>query len=129
MTFLLDTHTFLWAVRSPGELPVRVRTILATPDSELLLSIVIPWEIAIKSSAGKLNNTMHLLDDFESLTKAGGFTVFETSIRQVIHSGMLPLHHKDPFDRLLIAQALDLRLPILSRDEVFDRYGVKRIWQ
>ncbi len=129
MKFLLDTHTFLWALRSPDEIPDRARAILADPGSELLISIVIPWEIAIKSGVGKLKNISNLLEDFEGQVTAGGFRVLETSIKQVIRSGTLPLHHKDPFDRLLIAQALDLDVPILSCDEIFDRYGVTRVWR
>ena len=128
MKFLLDTHTFLWALRSPGEIADRARAILADPGSELLISIVIPWEIAIKSGAGKLKNISKLLDDFEGQVAAGGFRIVETSVRQVIRSGALPLHHKDPFDRLLIAQALELRIPIISCDSTFDLYGVRRIW-
>jgi PIN domain nuclease of toxin-antitoxin system len=128
MKFLLDTHTLLWALRSPGDIANRARSILAAPSSELLISIVIPWEIAIKSGIGKLKNTSNLLDDFEGQVAAGGFRILETSTSHVIRSGMLPLHHKDPFDRLLIAQALDLNIPILSRDDVFDLYGVQRVW-
>jgi PIN domain nuclease of toxin-antitoxin system len=128
MKFLLDTHTFLWALRSPDEIADRARAILADPGSELLISIVIPWEIAIKSGVGKLENISNLLEDFESQVTAGGFRVIETSVRQAIRSGTLPLHHKDPFDRLLIAQALDLDVPILSCDSIFDRYSVRRVW-
>jgi PIN domain nuclease of toxin-antitoxin system len=128
MKFLLDTHTFLWAIRSPGEIADRARSILTDPASELLISIVIPWEIAIKSGLGKLKNTLHLLDDFEGQMSAGGFRILETSIKQVIRSGTLPPHHKDPFDRLLISQALDLGVPIIGCDDMFDRYGVTRVW-
>ncbi len=128
MKFLLDTHTFLWALRSPHEIPDRAGAILADPGSELLISIVIPWEIAIKSGVGKLKNTLHLLDDFEGQVSAAGFRILETSVRQVIRSGTLPQHHKDPFDRLLIAQALDLDVPVIGGDNTFDRYGVTRVW-
>lgn len=129
MKFLLDTHTLLWAIRSPGEIANRARAILTEPSSELLISIVIPWEIAIKSGIGKLKNTSKLLDDFDDQVAAGGFRILETSTRHVVRSGTLPLHHKDPFDRLLIAQALDLNIPILSGDDIFDRYGVQRVWK
>jgi len=128
MKFLLDTHTFLWAIRSPGEIPDHAKSILTDPASELLISIVTPWEIAIKSAIGKLKNTLALLDDFEGRVTAGGFRILETSIRQVIRSGTLPPHHKDPFDRLLISQALDLGVPIIGCDDMFDRYGVTRVW-
>jgi PIN domain nuclease of toxin-antitoxin system len=129
MKYLLDTHAFLWALRSPNEIPDRVRAILADPGSDLLISIVIPWEIAIKSGVGKLNNISNLLDKFEDQVAAGGFRMVETSVRQAIQSGGLSLHHKDPFDRLLISQALDLNIPILSGDDIFDLYGVQRVWK
>jgi PIN domain nuclease of toxin-antitoxin system len=128
MKFLLDTHTFLWALRSPDEIADRARTILTDPGSHLLISIATPWEIAIKYRTGKLKNVSNLLDDFESQVTAGGFHIVETSVKQVIRSGRFPLHHKDPFDRMLIAQALDLDVPILSCDEIFDLYGVRRVW-
>jgi PIN domain nuclease of toxin-antitoxin system len=128
MKFLLDTHTFLWALRSPDKIPDHAKTILDDPASELLISIVIPWEIVIKSGNGKLKNTVDLLDEFESRVSAAGFRILETTIRQVIRSGKLPLHHKDPFDRLLISQALDLDVPIIGCDDIFDRYAVKRVW-
>jgi PIN domain nuclease of toxin-antitoxin system len=129
MKYLLDTHAFLWAIRSPGEIADRARAILEDPGSELLISIVVPWEIAIKSGIGKLKNAFDLLDDFEGRLSAGGFHILETSIRHVVRSGTLPLHHKDPFDRLLISQALDLDVPIIGCDDIFDRYAVKRVWR
>ena len=128
MTYLVDTHVFLWAVRSPDEVSDRARKILADPKAKLLISIIVPWEIAIKSAIGKLKGVGEILDNFEGLMSAGGYQILETSTKQAIESGRLPLHHKDPFDRLLAAQALDLRVTIISSDDVFDRYGVKRIW-
>jgi PIN domain nuclease of toxin-antitoxin system len=128
VTFLVDTHVFLWAFRSPAEVSDRAREILSDPGAKLLISIVVPWEIAIKSTIGKLKGVEEILDNFEGLMSAGGYQILETSTKQVIESGRLPPHHKDPFDRLLAAQALDLRVPIVSSNDVFDRYGVRRIW-
>jgi PIN domain nuclease of toxin-antitoxin system len=127
MTYLLDTHTFLWAVRTPKVLPAKVQAICKDPAEVLLISIVTPWEMAIKCALGKLDAAF-VLDNFESLAKQGGYTLLDTAARHVISSGRLFAHHRDPFDRLLAAQALDLRIPLISRDRVFDRYGVKRIW-
>ncbi|MGC1463631.1 MAG: type II toxin-antitoxin system VapC family toxin [Terracidiphilus sp.] len=127
MTYLLDTHTFLWILRTPAALPVRVREIVVDRSVRLVVSIVTPWEMAIKSALGKLD-AAQILDDFETVTAGGNYTLLETTARQVIRGGRLPLHHRDPFDRLLAAQALDLRIPMLSGDRVFDLYGVKRIW-
>jgi PIN domain nuclease of toxin-antitoxin system len=83
--------------------------------------------MAIKVASGKLDGS-DILDDFERVMKRGKFIVLETTIWQVIRGGRLPFHYRDPFDRLLAAQALDLHTPLLSRDRVFDQYGVKRVW-
>ena len=127
MTYLFDTHTLLWLLSTPEVLPIRVQEIAANPAADLLLSIVTPWEMAIKTAIGKLD-AADILNDFEGVAVRGRFTILETATRHVIHSGRLPLHHRDPFDRLLAAQALELRIPLLSRDRIFDTYGVKRIW-
>jgi len=127
MTYLLDTHTFLWLLTEPEKLPAAVQALLAHPATSLALSQVTPWEMAIKTGIGKLDVT-EILDHFEAILVQGGYTLLETTIRQVVRCGKLPLHHRDPFDRLLIAQALELRMPIISRDPVLDRYGVERVW-
>jgi len=127
MTYLLDTHTLLWLVNSPALLPSRAMQIIMDRSVAILVSIVTPWEIAIKAATGKLQATQ-ILDNFEEKVTKSKLQMVATSVPQVIRAGGLPLHHRDPFDRLLIAQALDLRIPILSADRVLDRYGVQRIW-
>ena len=129
MNFLVDTHAFLWALLSPERLTERARKIFLDPEAELLISIATPWELAIKAGVGRLTDGAALLTNFESLLTTNGYRILETSVQQTIQSGLLPRYHKDPFDRLLIAQALDLRVPILSGDEVLDLYGVRRIWK
>jgi PIN domain nuclease of toxin-antitoxin system len=128
VTFLVDTHAFLWAVLSPEKLSDRARSVFTDRQAELLVSIATPWEMAIKAGIGKLENGAEILDNFENRVTASGYRILETSIEHTIRSGYLPRYHKDPFDRLLIAQALDLNVPILSRDDIFDLYGVQRIW-
>ena len=127
MRCLLDSHTLLWSLQSPEKLSGKARTIIEDPSSVLLLSVATPWELAIKTNSGKLD-AARILHDFDRLNSSQGYEVLETKVSQVIRSGLLPLHHRDPFDRLLAAQALDLRVPLVSRDRVFDLYGVKRIW-
>jgi PIN domain nuclease of toxin-antitoxin system len=127
MKYLLDTHTFLWLLNRPKAIPASVESICKNPSATLVISIVTPWEMSIKSALGKLN-VANVLEHFESLLMQGGYTMLETTIQHVIRGGRLPAHHRDPFDRLLAAQALDLRIPIISRDRVFDLYGVKRVW-
>jgi PIN domain nuclease of toxin-antitoxin system len=127
MRYLLDTHTMLWTLETPGKLSDAVRKIVEDSASELLLSIATPWELAIKTNSGRLD-AGKILEKFELFVSSGSYEMLQTSIAQAIGAGMLPLHHRDPFDRLLAAQALDLKVPLLSRDKVFDLYGVKRIW-
>jgi len=127
MKYLLDTHTYLWYRSSPKALPRSILRLLTDTSHEILISIATPWELAIKTGIGKLNAAA-LLVDFEGRETAAGFVFAQITATQAIRSGLLPLHHKDPFDRLLAAQALDLRIPIVSPDRVFDLYAVNRIW-
>ena len=128
MKYLLDTHTYLWFRSSPGVLPEAVLDLLTNMSHDVHISIVTPWELAIKAGIGKLNVT-ELLVDLEGREIAAGFSFAAITPAQAIRSVLLPLHHRDPFDRLLAAQALDLRIPIVSKDTIFDRYGVQRIWR
>ncbi|HXR39063.1 MAG TPA: type II toxin-antitoxin system VapC family toxin [Terracidiphilus sp.] len=127
MKYLLDSHTLLWILETPARLPNRTRQIVEDPGSGLLVSIATPWELAIKTNSGKLN-AAKILKEFDHSILSAGYDLLETKVSHVVRAGMLPLHHRDPFDRLMIAQALELGIPIVSRDPVFDLYGVKRIW-
>ena len=127
MNYLLDTHTFLWLVNSPEMLPDRVFDRIQDRYTTVLVSLVVPWEIAIKVKTGKLD-AGGVLKDFEAKATQAMLTMLETTVSQAVRSGSLPLHHRDPFVRLLIAQALDLGVPILGSDRTFDLYGVRRIW-
>jgi PIN domain nuclease of toxin-antitoxin system len=117
----------LWWLSTPELLPPSLRYLLDDRSNELLLSIVTPWELAIKSNTGKLD-AGQILRDIESGQLKGDVEILLAQVSHVIRAGMLPLHHRDPFDRLLTAQALELAIPIVSRDRIFDRYGVQRIW-
>jgi PIN domain nuclease of toxin-antitoxin system len=127
MRFLFDTHTYLWFRSAPQRLPARVLDILTDPANEGLISVVVPWEIAIKTKIGKLDGAA-LLHDFEAREIAAGFIFLQPTVTQAVMSGLLPPHHRDPFDRMLIAQALDLRVSIVSNDRSFDAYAVQRVW-
>jgi PIN domain nuclease of toxin-antitoxin system len=128
MNFLLDTHAFLWFLQQPERLPHDVHGIIVGSDQTLALSIATPWEMAIKAGSGKLGTT-DILENFELFARKCGCAIVPLTLKQAIASGLLPLRHKDPFDRLLAAQALELDLTIISCDTIFDEYGVKRFWQ
>ena len=127
MSYLFDTNAYLWLRGNPARLPGNVSRLIADTTQQGLISMVTPCEIAIKTGTGKLDGAA-LLVDFEKRESAVGFSIANLTVAQAIRSGLLPRHHRDPFDRLLIAQALDLDIPILSSDRTFDIYGVQRIW-
>jgi PIN domain nuclease of toxin-antitoxin system len=127
MKYLLDTHTFLWALDAPEKLSRRAYDLVSEEGSQLGISIATPWELAIKANQGMLA-VDELLDNFESTISKAGYELLETRASHVIRAGLLPSHHRDPFDRLLIAQSIEGGLPLVSCDRVFDLYGVKRIW-
>jgi PIN domain nuclease of toxin-antitoxin system len=127
LKLLLDTHTVLWWLDSPKSLGKIGYRLMADPQNELLISPVIPWEIAIKTNKHK--QIPHILiTDFRAVLQQQGFTSIGIDPLHTIRSGLLPFHHRDPFDRLLAAQSLELDIPLISRDTVFDQYGVNRIW-
>ena len=131
MKYLLDTHALLWAIQSPEKLSRRALEIVRGTDIQVLISIGTPWELAIKTNKQRENNRLdlsELLDGFERVVSSAGYDVLNATVSQVIQAGLLPMHHRDPFDRLLAAQALSLHIPIVSCDQIFDLYGVKRIW-
>ena len=127
MTYLLDTHTFLWFLRKPSSLPSRVRKLVESSSTTLAVSLATPWEISIKTSAGKLD-AADIVKDFESILMHGRFNLTMPTLAQVVRSGSLPWYHRDPFDRLIAAQTLELGWSLLSKDLIFDAYGVRRIW-
>jgi PIN domain nuclease of toxin-antitoxin system len=127
MKYLLDTHAYLWFRSLPQRLPPKTFDLLTDTSHLGCISVITPWEIAIKAGAGKLD-AASLLIDFERKESAAGFLFTGITTTQAIQSGLLPRYHRDPFDRLLIAQALDMGIPIVTNDSAFDLYGVHRIW-
>jgi len=126
---LLDTHTFLWWGADDPKLSTRAREILADDRNELLFSAVSGWEIAIKAALGKLDNVPEDLNGFigEQISE-NTFTVLPIHLEHVLGVHALPQHHRDPFDRLLIVQALAEDIPLLSRDPQFAPYSVNVVW-
>jgi PIN domain nuclease of toxin-antitoxin system len=125
---LVDSHALLWFDEGNERLGVKAQAMMSDPGNELLLSVAIIWEIAIKVSLGKLR----LLESFGVYMQR---VIHENNIMNLPlsldHANMLitlPFHHRDPFDRLLIAQAIVENLPILSADNRFDKYPITRLW-
>lgn len=127
MKVLLDTHALVWWFEGSSKLSSQASEILANKRNFLLLSAAAAWELAIKASLGKING-LEIVTELSAQVEQGGFTELPINIVQAVRAGLLPRHHRDPFDRLLVAQAQDLNVPILSADKMLDRYDVKRLW-
>jgi len=128
MRLLVDTHVFLWWVEGDRALPAKVRAALANPENECLISLVSAWELTIKASLGKLKLASPVQRYVVEHVTANGFRFLDIRMPHIGRVETLPAHHGDPFDRLLIAQALEEKLPIATADPIFSKYGVKRIW-
>jgi PIN domain nuclease of toxin-antitoxin system len=128
MRLLVDTHTWLWMLASPDRLPDRARGVLGDQRTEVLLSAASSWEIAIKYKLGKLPLPEAPLTYVPSRMAASGCTGLAVEHAHVLRAGQLPLHHRDPFDRVLIAQAQILGTPVVSCDPAFAAYEVELLW-
>lgn len=128
MAFLLDTHTFLWMRHAPGLLGEGARAVCGEMSSELFMSRASAWEMAIKLSIGKLRLNEPLRDVLVDARTTRGIAPLAIKEAHVLRVCGLPLHHRDPFDRILAAQALEEGLTVLSADASFDTYGVLRVW-
>lgn len=128
MRLLLDTHAFLWWIEDAPALSRKARAAIADPQNQCLLSLVSSWEMAIKLSLGKLKLPEAIERFIPEQLAANGFSQLQIDFRHVAKVAALPFHHRDPFDRLLVAQAIEETLPVVTSDSVFTKYGVKRIW-
>jgi len=126
LAVLLDTHTFLWWCEDSPEISQKARK--AIQNNDCFVSVASFWEIAIKLSLSKLRLPAAVERYLPEQMSLNGFETLEISFRQTVGTATLPWKQRDPFDRLLAAQALEEKLNIVSRDAVFDAYGVKRIW-
>ena len=129
MRLLLDTHAFLWMSLDDPKLCENARLLLADPNNDLLLSPASYWEIAIKMSIGSYALTEPLEDFVNREVERNELAILPIGVKHAGAVIQLPFHHRDPFDRMLIAQALCEDLTIIGKDEVFDHYKVKRLWK
>ncbi|MCC6198403.1 MAG: type II toxin-antitoxin system VapC family toxin [Burkholderiales bacterium] len=128
MRVLVDTHVFLWWVEGNRTLPAKARAALADRENECWISMATAWELAIKAGLGKLKLVLPVKRYVVDHVAANGFRMLDIRMGHVGRVEALPPHHGDPFDRLLIAQALEEGLAVVTADPVFRKYGVKRIW-
>jgi PIN domain nuclease of toxin-antitoxin system len=125
--FLLDTHVLLWFIQGDPQLSNRARGIITTDTNQLYLSVASLWEMTIKLNIGKLT-IGHTIDEIYKLLKQLNIEVLPIVQSDLEQYLTLPLHHRDPFDRLLIAQAIAQELTLVSADNAFGAYSVKQLW-
>ncbi len=128
MKLILDTCTVIWATLSPATLSQQVRTLLADPDNIILVSAASAWEIATKFRNGKLPEAEVLERNFIETMDVAGYVLLTVDAEQFLRAGRLPAAHRDPFDRIIAAQALSLDIPVITPDTKLDGFGVRRIW-
>ena len=124
---VLDTNVLLFFLQDDPRLPTGAARRIENPRHRSLVSMASLWEISIKSSLGKLRLPPGESDDFPQVLESLGFELVPIRWSAMRKAAQLPRHHRDPFDRLLVAEALSLNAPILSTDNRFDAYGVERI--
>jgi len=130
--YLLDTHAFIWSVFEPEKLGKRARLVLADADTRIIVSSVTFWEIALKASVGKLTLTDCTPEELPNVAEIMGFERLALEAEEAAAFHRLPKHtHKDPFDRMLIWQAIHRKLTLISKDGEFPAYGslgLKTLW-
>lgn len=126
--YLIDTHVLLWWLDGDKRLARKPRALIGSEGNEIMVSAASVWEITTKARIGKLPGALEVAADVPACVASQGFAALPISLEHAQLAGTLPGPHRDPFDRMLVAQAQTERVPVLSIDSVFDRYGVKRIW-
>jgi PIN domain nuclease of toxin-antitoxin system len=125
---LLDTHALLWAITGDRRLSLKARKAIASFSTVVYISAASAWEISIKVNAGKLPGAEGLVASFQKRMQELGFLALSITADHAIKAGALTGAHRDPFDRMLIAQSVLDNLALVSNERIFDSFGVKRIW-
>lgn len=128
MKVLLDTHALLWATLSPTSLSRKAAGIIADERNVILVSAASAWEVATKVRLGKLPGAEVLEREFLDVMEDAGYTAVPIDIESALRAGRLTGEHRDPFDRMIAAQALADDLPVISADPKLDSFGIRRIW-
>lgn len=128
MRLLIDTHIFIWYILDIQKLSATVRALIDDEDNKILFSTASVWEMAIKQSIGKLSFYLPFEVFIKQQLSLNDFNLLDIKINHLAVVATLPFHHRGPFDRLLIAQSLVEKIPILSVDSAFDAYPIERLW-
>ena len=128
MNQLIDTNALVFFLEGHPGLRAEVAERMENPRAKNLISICSLWEISIKAAIGKLHVDYADREDFPELLSSMGFTILPLSWSSIRRAGELEFHHRDPFDRIIIAEAELRGIPVISADSQFDAYGVERIW-
>lgn len=128
MRLLLDTHALLWWLDGDRRLPRKARAAIGDKDNTILVSAASAWEITTKARLGKLPGATEVAADVAGCLARQAFSSLDITVLHAQRAGRLPGDHRDPFDRMLIAQSQLEDVPIVSDDGVFDDYGVIRLW-
>jgi PIN domain nuclease of toxin-antitoxin system len=125
---LLDTHVLLWWLLDSDELSERVRSIICNGSSRVIVSAASAWELSIKHRLGKLPHAADVVENLPRYLRKERFELLPISLDHALAAGALPGRHRDPFDRMLIAQASHEKLQLASRDTVFNDYAIDVLW-
>lgn len=128
MRFLLDTHTLVWATLSPKKLSPAASAAIADENNEVLVSAASAWEIATKVRLGEMPEAISLEARFLQALDEAGYALLSIDAESALRAARFSAPHRDPFDRILAAQALALDIPVVSLDAKLDQFGVRRIW-
>lgn len=128
MRLLLDTHVLIWSTAQPQKLSQKVTNLLADTNNDWVVSIASIWEMQIKIQLGKLNLNLPLAELIENLIQINEIQILPIELNHIYALKDLPQHHRDPFDRILIAQAIIENIPLLSIDKIFNAYPVTKLW-
>ena len=128
MRLLLDTHAFIWYTTDSSRLTATGRSLIDNGENDILLSTASVWEMAIKHSIGRLTFSMPFMEFIKQQIAVNRIDILEITFDHIEVVASLPLHHRDPFDRLIIAQSMAKQIPILSVDAIFDAYAIARVW-
>ena len=128
MRLLLDTHAFLWWLAGSGSLSLPARRAIGDEENSVLISAASAWETTTKYQLGKLPDAAAVALDFGGAIADQGFEELAISVEDASHAGSLSGPPRDPFDRMLIAQALSGNLVLVSKEAIFEKYGVRRLW-